>query len=337
MANVAFRLFRVDVSKNNSRTFVSPGQMLGKKTMQDLVLMMLSSMKGVILFERPKVNLDASIFLPLKPPNSGDPCFYVNDFKQIHGDVVEVEIYKGKYGDLDFLVSKSGSLSDISDDAATRKYLVRLAFPAGTNCCYLAAQMRGASQAGTDLFAYISYILHKAVMKKSGQYGITQIGDWYRFLPEPRADAQRFSDALGKAKVDSLRLVKNGVGRNGSRQQEKIVVEVSNLSVAVQKKGLGILGKLSKLAGHSSSYTPAINQIASLFPAWSSAKVTNWDDGTITFIENEKKTTISALAIAELFVYPLGNKASISDLWSEADLRLAKIGTADKIKIPSIV
>lgn len=337
MANVAFRLFKISVHKNNARKPLPDDVLMESYTMFDLISRSLEKLKGIVLRQSPKVNLDSSVFITQPNPKAGDPCFVISDFKTIFPEVLEVEIYKGAYGDLDFLVGQNGSLTNISDDAATRKYLVRIAFPANMNCCYIVAQMRGRSQAGTDLFSHISFELHKSAVTPDGQYGIKQVHDWYRLTPEPRVDPQRFSDAFGKADVESFELVKDGVGSNGTRTKEKYVIKYSKPSMSAQKTGLDILGTLSRIAGHNTSYTPAINDIASIFPSWSAATATNWDDGLITFTENQKSTTISARSIAELFVYPLGEKATLRDLWSEANSRLAIIGEADSIIIPSIV
>jgi hypothetical protein len=313
------------------------GALLGSSTMLDLTIASLNKLKGIVLRQSPKVNIDSSVFLASTNPKEGDPCFVISTFNRILPDVLEVEIYKGSYGELDFLVGQNGSLTNISGDAATRKYLVRISFPSNMNCCYVASQMRGRSQAGTDLFSQISFELHKSAVKLVNQHELTKIHDWYRFVSEPKADQDRFNAALGKAEVESFKLVKSVIRSNGHRAQEKYVMEYSKPALSAKKAGLDILGKLSHKAGQNSSYPPAINEIAAIFPSWSAASSTNWDDGLITFTENGKSTTISAHAIAELFVYPLGEKASLRDLWSEANSRLAIIGKVDGIIIPSIV
>lgn len=336
MANVAFRLFKIEVHKNNARTALGDGNPLGKDSFQTTVLNAAAALKGEVLHESPRVYLDSRIFQPEQPAKSGDPCFLIRDIRPVFSDVTEIEIFKGKYGDLDYLIRNDGDLSDIHDDAATRKFLVRISFPKDRNCCYIASQMRAASQAGTDLFDHISYYLHKKAVRQR-DHRIEQVADWFRFISVALVDENRFDSALGKAEVESFKLVKKGVSSNGTKTQEKFTVEYSKPSHIHKTEGLGILKKLTKFATKSAEYPPAVGAIAALFPSWASQNIQNWDDGSITFIENQKRTTISALAIAQLFVYPLGDKASIQDLWAEANSRLTEIGHADGIIIPTIV
>ena len=338
MANVAFRLFKVQVHKNNAREPLADGIALGDRSFQQVVIDTMNNLKGHILNTYPKMRLDANSFNTNHTAQPGDPCFLIKTIRPISPEVVEVGIYKGKYGDLDFLV-RNGNLANIHNDATVRRLLLRIAFPQGLNCCYVAAQVRAKTEACSLLFAYISFYLKLAAHRLSGNDIVraSNPSDWYRFIPVPEADAQRFNNAVGNAEVTAFTLVKRDPGATGIAHQEKVVMQYSNPSIQAQRRGLRILRTLAAAAGRNTAHPQAINDIAAVFPRWQGAANVNWDDGSVTFTENDKQTTVSALAIAQLFVYPLGDQATIGQLWAEADTHLQQIGQADGVVIPTIV
>lgn len=351
MANVAFRLFRIEAHKNNAHKSLDDNGLLEGTSVKDIVMNAISDMQWKVLHHSPRVYVrEEDILWQDEKPKDGDPCFAIGEVNKVFGDdrVFEIQIYKGRYGDLDYIVhndkarrdieSDFQKLSDdIKSDAAVRLFLVRISFPMDKSCCYLAAQMRARSQACTDLFDQISFFLHKKAVKLVG-HDVVQTGTWYHFITVPIVDSLRFDKALGKAEVESFKLIKHVVGSDGKRRQERVEVEYSKPSLVAKKKGLKILTNLAKHAqSGSSSYSPAISDIASLFPSnYLSLNNGDWEDGSITFSENQKQTKISALAISELFVYPLGDKAELVDLWNEANSCLSRIGETEGVIIPPI-
>lgn len=351
MANVAFRLFRVEAHKNNARKPLEDDGLLEGTPVKDIVMNAIRDMQWEVLHRSPRVYVrEEDICRQNETPKDGDPCFAIGEVHKVLGDdrVFEIQIYKGRYGDLDYIVHNYKARLDvesnfkkisrnIKSDAAVRLFLVRISFPQDKCCCYMAAQMRARSQACTDLFDQISFFLHKKAVKLDG-HSVVQIGTWYHFITVPIVDSLRFDKALGKAEVESFKLTKHVVGTDAKKRQERVEVEYSKPSFAAKKKGLQILTNLAKHAqSGSSSYAPAISDIASIFPPnFLSLNNSDWEDGSITFSENQKQTKISALAISELFVYPLGDKAELDDLWNEANSCLSRIGEAEGVIIPPI-
>lgn len=336
MANVAYRLFKVQVFKNNARKPLTDGVDLGDKKFQQVVMDTLSRLKGRILHTYPKMVLELTSFNPNRVAQPGDPCFLISTIRSLSHEVIEVGIYKGKFGDLDFLVQNNGQLSNIHNDATVRLLMLRIAFPQDLNCCYVAAQVRANTEACSLLFAFISYQLKLDAHRLSGQ-NIVRASDWYRFIPVPEADAQRFNNAVGNAQVTAFTLVKKDPGATGIIHQEKVIMQYSNPSLQARRRGLQILQTLATAARHASAHPQSIKTIAEVFPQWQKAAKIDWDNGSVTFTENDKQTTVSALAINQLFVYPLGAKATINQLWADANNHLQQIGQADGVIIPPII
>ncbi len=297
---------------------------------------MLKRLKGEIVHDNPSAILKAEHFND-SAPELGDPCFLLSDYV-VKNRVIEALISKGKYGDLDLLINADGSQEPLKDKAALRHYHVRMAFPETDNIIYLVAEIRGRSQAATDLLAQISYLHHKSVSKVNDNGIPFDYGAWYQFRPVPIVDGQKFSDTMATAEITSLALMRWSLDDTGGRKSKKISVKLSSLDLKGKQSVLSILNQWAKNVngGDSNLRKDSAHSVASIFPPGILNPAAEWDNASITMKEYGKSVTVSIDKLDKLFIYHTPELDDISFLWDEADKRLQIISEADGINIPHI-
>lgn len=339
MANVAFRLFRVDPYIAKARNVKGLASSVGVSGSQNYITSWLTANQGHIFHDKTLLNVDCSAVINQRSAgaaaNRGDPCLYIDGFTQISKDLIEVVAYKGSYGDLDTLVSArattSNGVTNIRNDAATRRFLIRIGFSPSGNECYMAAQVRSRTQAGTDLFARISYETQLDAFQQP------TTTNWYNWKAKAIMDPDRFKDAVGRAKVTKVSLVKTFRGSNGSHRGNKAELSVSDLTVVQQRGLLMRLRSWAVSAGQGiTSRKSGVKDVAAFLPN-KYAKASDWENAIITFEENEKETSIPADNINKLFIYPLGENATEDDMWNAANKAFKGISDANGWDIPRLI
>lgn len=244
MANKAFRLFRFTPYINKSYTAAGLAREVGTNGSLKYVCDWLDRNLHHIFIDKTGTNIDIPVILSRRaekiPAKKGDPCFYVDSYSVIFDDVIEVVLYKGSFGDLDTLVranaGNSSAAQDIKDDAATRKFLVRIGFSLKSSECYAAAELRYNTQACTDLFNRISY------ESQIEACSLVESTDWYNWRVLPLVDGDRFQEATRNAEITKINLVKNIIGPNGVSTGNKATFAITDLTIQQQSGLLKVLG-----------------------------------------------------------------------------------------------
>jgi hypothetical protein len=337
-SHLAFRLFKVETFLKGSNKALEDDVLLSGRELIEYVEDSLSVLEKHIVREKPSFLLHPSQFEEHEPIE-GDPCFLVLSYERSERLIAAV-VSRGTYGELDKLVGSSTDTTQvIRDKAATTDYLVKIAFPENSNICYVAAQVRGVRNAGDELFRVISHEQHKLASRvENGEVVVKD--DWYNLRATPIMDGKRLDSVLNGADVTGMTLTRRGVTNSGGRQKgkTKIAVGLTHLDDTTKFKIKQVLEKwiTRRKGGVGSTPSAGASEIATAFPSGYLKPDDSWDDGKISYIENNRTKTIAERDIDRLFVYPMPDGSTLSRMWEEANLRLRNIGKADSVEIPAV-
>lgn len=330
----AFRLFEVEVFEGLKRKPVPDGENIGDTELIEYIESALQDMQGNPMIGKP-TSLPHPEDLVKQQPKADDPYLTVLEHSR-RGRVIEVGVSTGRYGDRDSLMNPKGVVNDISDSATGRNYRVRLAFPEDKNKFYIVSQVRGRSEAGVNLLKFLSFFRHLQVCVVNNGTVDTN-GKWYRFLPRPIIDNERFDTLANNVTMQRLSLKSSGT-THGPRINNSITVTTIIQQDKLRAKALTLLQKWvnALLHKHDLNKRSSAQEVAAIFPEGYLHDTVDWDDGQLTFEENGSQTTVSAQTIGDLFTYPLPPGSNINDLWVDADKRLRIISQMSHVNIPHI-
>ena len=331
---VAFRLFRVDTFLGRGRKPIGADHSFGGAELIDFVEEVLVELQNQTMIGKPASLLHPKDF-ERRNPKGGDPYITVLRYRR-RDRVIEAVVSSGHYGDRDYLVSSNGKSESIGDRATGNEFVVRLAFPEESSTFYMVSQIRGRSEAGTRLLDNIAYAYHLKISIVDGE-GVIEKDAWYRFRSKPMIDAERFSAVTDETNVESLTLKSKGVA-NGRRIGEDITVTARLSKKGLKDAAMKILRQWIDNFSHNHDMhnKDGGKAVAAIFPEGYIKDNGEWDDGQITFSENNSSVTVSAETVGRLFTYTLPEGSSLQDLWNEADHRLKILSQAERINIPHV-
>ena len=331
---VAFRLFRVDTFLGRGRKPIGADHAFGGVELIDFVEKVLAELQDRTMIGKPASRLQPEHF-EQRIPISGDPYMILLGYRR-RDRVIEAVVSSGHYGDRDNLVSSDGKSEPIRDRATGNEFVVRLSFPEESSTFYMVSQIRGRSEAGTRLLENIAYAYHVKVSVIDGGVVIEKDA-WYRFRSKPMIDAERFSAVTDETNVESLTLKSKGIV-NGRRIGEDITVTARLSKKGLKDAAMKILRQWIDNFSHNHDMhnKDGGKAVAAIFPEGYIKDNGEWDDGQITFSENNSPVTVSAETVGRLFTYTLPEGSSLQDLWNEADHKLKILSQAEQINIPHV-
>ena len=331
---VAFRLFRVDTFLGRGRKPIGADHAFGGVELIDFVEKVLAELQDRTMIGKPASRLQPEHF-EQRIPISGDPYIILLGYRR-RDRVIEAVVSSGHYGDRDNLVSSEGKSEPIRDRATGNEFVVRLSFPEESSTFYMVSQIRGRSEAGTRLLENIAYAYHLKVSVIDGGVVIEKDA-WYRFRSKPMIDAERFSAVTDETNVESLTLKSKGIV-NGRRIGEDITVTARLSKKGLKDAAMKILRQWIDNFSHNHDMhnKDGGKAVAAIFPEGYIKDNGEWDDGQITFSENNSPVTVSAETVGRLFTYTLPEGSSLQDLWNEADHKLKILSQAEQINIPHV-
>lgn len=331
---VAFRLFRVDTFLGRGRKPIGADHAFGGVELIDFVEKVLAELQDRTMIGKPASRLQPEHF-EQRIPISGDPYMILLGYRR-RDRVIEAVVSSGHYGDRDNLVSSDGKSEPIRDRATGNEFVVRLSFPEESSTFYMVSQIRGRSEAGTRLLENIAYAYHLKVSVIDGGVVIEKDA-WYRLRSKPMIDAERFSAVTDETNVESLTLKSKGIV-NGRRIGEDVTVTARLSKKGLKDAAMKILRQWIDNFSHNHDMhnKDGGKAVAAIFPEGYIKDNGEWDDGQITFSENNSPVTVSAETVGRLFTYTLPEGSSLQDLWNEADHKLKILSQAEQINIPHV-
>ena len=150
-------------------------------------------------------------------------------------------------------------------------------------------------------------------------------------------DAERFSAVTDETNVESLTLKSKGIV-NGRRIGEDVTVTARLSKKGLKDAAMKILRQWIDNFSHNHDMhnKDGGKAVAAIFPEGYIKDNGEWDDGQITFSENNSPVTVSAETVGRLFTYTLPEGSSLQDLWNEADHKLKILSQAEQINIPHV-
>lgn len=343
----SYRLYKVEVRRCNERKAMLEGKLAG----QSMADFMYNQMQEL---SHPQMREPSVVIAPedLQPNASiddisGKPCFCVKDCRRF-GDVLVASVAYGRYGEMEWLFDRSGRTEDIREKAASSLYEVRIAFPRTSqgetdkNVCYMACKMNGRSEQGRNLLQYISYVHHRSISKVPPDNPEVTVpdGEWYKFVATPVIDPNRFDAVIASAQPQKITLEMRSADGFGSRASQSMALTVSDINLAWRFRVGKILKKWIKAVqrGLSLGKPQAAQDLAKLIPKGMSIPKKMLRNGAITYEENGHTKTVNAETVDQLFVYPMPDGSTASDLWTNAGDNLQLIASADEYHcdIPAI-
>lgn len=255
------------------------------------------------------------------------PMLFLRRVSQ-HGRRLELLFDYGVEGDYETLLDVSGESSPMTGKAGGRGYRLWLVFPEAGNAALMVSEVKGRTHVGEVLFHWLRCMNQREAVTFD-EAGNRVEAAWLRWTAHPMFDPERFARIEADASNFTLTLTRKAKKADGGPDEGTVKVTESGLGV--ERIG-GVMALMLNWWHNRQQGTKGerSRRGAEEVEALVNVKMSEeFDDGEISFKENNKQQSITPNTVDRLFIYPLGEVPPSSELVLEtAKLRLPPILSA---------
>lgn len=244
------------------------------------------------------------------------------------GRRLDLQFEYGVEGDYDALLDIDGTSAPMTGKAGGRTYRVWLVLPATGDHGIMISEVKGRTYVGEVLFHWLRCRNQNAAVSFDGT-GAKIEQPWTRWMAHPMFDPERFGRIAQDATAFTLTLTRHAKKPNGEPDEGTVKVRESGLSTDRVPAVMEVMrewwlnrskGTKDERSKHGAESVEALVRVG---------LDDEFDDGEISFKENNKQQTITANTVDRLFIYPLGEVPPSSEsLLGAAKSRLPGILSA---------
>ncbi len=236
-----------------------------------------------------------------------------------HGRRLDLLFDYGVEGDYETLLESTGAYSPMTGKAGGRGYRLWLVFPETGNAAVMVSEVKGRTHVGEVLFHWLRCLNQRDAVTFDAAGNRAETA-WLRWVANPMFDPDRFASIASEASNFSLTLRRQAKKSDGGPDEG--TVKVTETGLSVERIG-GVMAVMLNWWNNrqNGSKGERSRKGAEQVEALVHLKMDEeFDDGEISFKENNKQQTITPNTVDRLFIYPMGEVPPSS----EAILQAAK-------------
>lgn len=232
------------------------------------------------------------------------PMLFLRQVAQ-HGRRLDLLFDYGVEGDYETLLEASGAYSPMTGKAGGRGYRLWLIFPETGKAAVMVSEVKGRTHVGEVLMHWLRCMNQREAVTFDASGNRTEKA-WIRWAANPMFDPDRFAAIASEASNFSLTLRREGKKSDGGPDEG--TVKVTETGLSVERIG-GVMAVMLNWWNNrqSGSKGERSRKGAEQVEALVHLKMDEeFDDGEISFKENNKQQTITPNTVDRLFIYPMG-------------------------------
>lgn len=255
------------------------------------------------------------------------PMLFLRQVSQV-GRRLDLQFEYGIEGDYESLLDVSGISSSMKGKAGGRVYRVWILLPQTGDSGVMISEVKGRTYVGEVLFRWLRCLNQNEAVTFDGAGNQVEQA-WTRWMAHAMFDPERFSRVEQEATGFALTLTRHSKKASGEPDEGTVKVRESGIGVDRIEGVMAVMldwwnnrykGTKEERSRHGAEAVEALVHVG---------LNDEFDDGEISFKENNKQQTITPNTVDRLFIYPLGDvRPSSESVLGAAKTRLPGILSA---------